>query len=274
MNIFGIGDHVLYDELTNEQRAMLIEHWSVTQPAWIVIKVAGDVVGGMLWLEAIRHQFPSMGIILRLWPDDGLLKEYQYSAALYWRLRILDMIPWLRYHKVVFQIENESNEFDLTAYAKTTAELLERGYEHEVRLGYFSFATGTPDDGSERRDAYQELKPVVRVVSDRPGFHVLKPNEYFGRTPQLSAGHVARYLRIWDLFSDDKRPAPLTVIGEFGLMANYHDAESGYKSIGLGPGAYAQDVINTYHDWYQKQGVAVCVFAATRGGTWEPFNTL
>lgn len=267
MNIFGIGDHVLYDELTNEQRLILIEHWSITQPAWIVIKVGGDVPGGLAWIEAIRHQFPSMGIILRLWPDDGLLKEYKYSAAFYWRLRISDMIPWLRYNKVVFQIENESNELDLTVYAETTAELLQRGYADEVRLGYFNFATGTPDDGSERRDAYQELKSVVRVVSDRPGFHVMKPNEYFGRTPQLSAGHVARYRRIWQLFTNEKRPTPLTVIGEFGFI-------SGYKSIGLGPNAYAQDVINYYHDWYQKQGVAVCVFAATRGGQWEPFNTL
>lgn len=255
--------HVIIDTITDTELDHLLTHLKTYKPPYI------NIVGGSRFeqaqnvVERFYYELPEIEVILRHWPDDGLIKKYNYNMEKWYNEVILPHEVWLKQYQPIWLLDNESTEHNLTRYAKASADAMDLMGNAGLRLAVGRFATGNP-----KEHQYSELDAMWLGLKKWNMAHVWSPNEYFDKPNSVSgAGSIARYelglARCKELGFE-----PEIVIGEFGLAVNY-DPQKGYDKIGLDQTQYAEICLEYDEKWYQPKDITACVFSV---GDWHGFG--
>lgn len=259
----GSTYHVLIDGSENPDLDRLIRHLKVIQPRWINVTGCSRYKEGLQFIERVYNEVPYCRAIWRGWDSDewrdgGL---WQRKTPLEWyQHRVLPHAALLRRLNIVVMTDNEAIVDDMTPYGDWMAKAIEFAAADNVQVAVGRSSTGTPRETPHpgaTKNNYQQLEAMYRALSIFGG--VLSPNEYFERSPQLSAGHLFRYQNYWKAMQALGLKPPPTVIGEYGLAYQY-DPGRGYGAAGIGGAQHARIGIENYRQWYQPYGVDVAWF--------------
>jgi hypothetical protein len=260
--MIGITLHVLADRLDNPQIDRLITHVGRVKMPYITITGGARIDTAMKIVERIREASPATRAIFRQGDDDGLWKKK--SVEQWYDERVAPHRAWLRANNVIFMPDNESLEDDLKPYAHWMAQAIMKCAVDDIKLAVGTFSTGNP-----RENQYAQLDEMWHALAAYGG--VWMPHEYFGMTPQLSAGHLNRYMLGWNRCNElGVLTPPVTVIGESGLCKSTDgqlDPYTGFRKLDISDADYAHNfVIPTYEAWYKARGVSMCIFSY---GDWD-----
>lgn len=241
-------------DLSNHALDRAIAHTAKVQPRDVVVMSGGQYTRAMQTCERIRQQCPKTRITYRKFPNDGALALFGNNGASLYAAHVRPLVPWLKQHNILFHLENESVEEDMTAHAKGAALAIALADADGIGLAVGAYATGNP---AEKH--YAQMDELWRALAVSP-YSIWGPHEYIGTTPQESAGHVYRYKHAWNRCDALGIRRPQTCIQEYGLLVK-HDPEAGWRRTSMQGDAYARELISYYKSWYQPDNVSVCVYA-------------
>lgn len=260
-----ISYHILVDDLSEYDLNMIILHLIKIKPDYITVKGGERFERAMWFVEQMYNRLPSCKIILRKWPDDGILKKFNYNVQLWFNTIINPYHQWLKkYNNVIWLLDNESAEYNLTQYAQATSEAMELCGKMGIALAVGRFAAGNP-----KEHQYAELDPMWKSLKKWWNLHIWSPNEYFEKPDNTGgSGSIFRYYNGWKRCKDRFNFIPKTVIGEFGLAVNYL-SDKGFKSIGLEEREYFTICHRYFRTYYAPYNVPICLFSV---GKWNGFE--
>lgn len=255
--------HVLVDSITDTELDQLLTHLKEYKPPYINIMGGSKFQQAQALVEWLYWEIPETTVILRRWPDDGLIKKYNYDMDLWYNEVIKPHEQWLKKYQPIWLLDNESVEDDLRPYAKASAEAMDIMGAKGLRLAVGRFAAGNP-----KEHQYAELDEMWKVLK-RWGFHIWSPNEYFDK-PEIGfgSGSIARFLHGLNRCKDKFSFVPEIVIGEFGLANNYNPFSS-WRETSLTEEEYANLCLAYDRMWYQPYGITACIFSV---GKWKSFH--
>lgn len=257
--------HILVDDLSEYDLNLLIMHLQRIKPDYITVK-GGERFDRAIWfVEQLYTRLSSTKVILRKWPDDGILKRFNYDVQKWFDSTIKPYQEWLKiYTNVIWLLDNESTEPNLTQYANATAQAMDLCGSLGIALAVGRFAAGNP-----KEHQYTELDPIWKSLKKWWYLHIWSPNEYFEKPDTASgSGSVFRYYNGWKRCKDRFNFIPVTVIGEFGLAVNYL-SDKGFKSINLDERKYYELCSRFFRVYYAPYDVPVCLFSI---GKWNGFE--
>ena len=179
----------------------------------------------------------------------------------------------------IIACDNESQRDDMSIYAHWQARALDLAGEAGIGLAVGKQATGNPAEHQ-----YAQMDALWHGLHKWRALSVYSPHEYHAQTPQLSGGHVNRYMLAWERCKQIGIAPPVTVIGEYGYLCSDGsrlDPEHGFRRDGIS-GRDAANMDIAYHrDWYARPplnaagqaGVTVCAYAfCGNSGKWRDMN--
>ena len=260
----SISYHVLIDDLDQKHIDELFEHLRRLQPDYINIKGGERFEKAMQFVERASYEISHTKCILRRWPDDGILKRYNYNTDIWFREIISPIEEWLKIYKPIWLLDNESMEDNLTQYANASATIMDIMGIKKLPVAVGRFSAGNP---KERQ--YAQLDPIWAALKKWYGLHIWSPNEYFEKSNTYSGiGSIFRYHLGWQRCKDKFNFIPETVIGEFGLAYNYLSNE-GFRKIGLDETQYYNLCFTYFWKYYAPYNVTPCLFSV---GNWNGFD--
>lgn len=270
----GITFHVIFDELyTEADKANIVQLIKDFNPRWITIVGAGKKPQAFAFARELRTAFPNLRVIFRSMPDDGNWVKAEYRKPGDWYQHHLDYLQ----AGLTVLTDNESVTADMRPYGQWQADIMDLTGPNGHSVAYGGTATGNPDEGSQGHDHYVQLDPMWKAGARWGTLHVYRPNEYFGKTPKESAGHVARYLNAWKRCEAIGVPHPQTVIGEFGYVRHRLDgsvdAWTGYKGL-MSDSSYVSLILGYFSQWYRPNGVDVHLFSLGKWDKGPGFNVI
>lgn len=261
----GIGYHILHDKMAPWQRARLLTHLAVVQPATVNVTGAEQYPASLRYVQQILDACPNTIVferrvdrpaaykVGRETQDEGIW-QIDVNAWYDWRVRpYLDILSQPR---VVVVYDNESNMGDFTPYAEQMAVAAKRADEDGVALGLGRFSTGTPGE-----EQYAQLGAMWTVLTGSR--HWWTMNEYMGPDAQSSAGHVERYKH--GLAQLKKSQKMNIAIGEWAVCAPKGRGLDAHHSIlerGWSEEQTLDYMITMFTTWYQPKRVPVNVWLA------------
>lgn len=264
MNKF-LSYHIIVDNLSEYDLNLIIMHLTKIQPDYITVKGGERFDRAMWFVEQMYNRLPNTKVILRKWPDDGILKRYNYDIGLWFNSVINPYLQWLKhYTNVIWLLDNESTEPNLTQYANATAQAMELCGKLGIALAVGRFAAGNP-----KEHQYSELDPMWQSLKKWWNLHIWSPNEYFEKPNTTGgSGSIFRYYNGWQRCKQKYNFIPKTVIGEFGLAVNYL-SDKGFKTIGLDEREYYTICSRYFRVYYAPYNVPVNLFSI---GKWNGFE--
>lgn len=239
----------------------------INRPPFTTVMSGGQIDRAMEFAERI---LPWTRVIFRVFPNDGILKTYNYDAGAYFGTQVAPYEDWLHAHNIIWHVDNESAESDLAPYAKCSAEIIQIAHERHIAVAVGSFATGNPAESQ-----YAQLDPMWKALAQYRE-SIWTPHEYHAQTPPLSGGHINRYMLAWARCHELGITPPITVIGEYGYLHSKDgklDPEWGFRRDGLTGIKAAEMDISYHHQWYAPDGVTACVYAfCGTNGKWKDLN--
>jgi hypothetical protein len=270
----GVTFHMIFDELyTETDKANTVELIRDFNPRWFTVVGGGKKPQAFAFARDLKSAFPNTRVIFRNHPDDGNWVKLGYQKPENWYLAHLDYLQ----AGLTVLTDNESVTADMQPYGQWSADIMDLAGPngHSVAVG--RTATGNPDDGSQGNPHYQQLDPMWKALARWGTLHPYSPNEYFGKTPQESGGHVARYLNAWKRCQQIGVPNPLTVIGEFGYVRHRPDgsvdAWQGWSGL-LSAQVYASMVVGYFSQWYRPNNVDVHLFSLGKWNQGPSYNVI
>lgn len=264
-----ISYHVLVDNVNNQQLAELNSHLIELQPEYINIMGGSRFEQALQYTEVVSNLCPDTRIILRHWPDDGILKRYNYGIDMWYADTIKPYQWWIdkqvnKYGNLIWLLDNESIEDDLTQYSIASTQAMHRCAEIGLGLAVGRFSAGNPADNQ-----YSQLDEMWETLKFYNGLHIFSPNEYFNKPlPGYGVGSVGRYKLAWNRCIEKYNFTPETVIGEFGLAVNY-DPYTGWRNTNLSEIDYAKLCLEYDDIYYSQDDITACVFSV---GSWNGFD--
>lgn len=260
-----ISYHILVDNISEYELNLIIMHLQKIKPDYITVKGGERFDRAMWFVEQLYTRLPDTKVILRKWPDDGILKRFNYNVGLWFNSIINPYLQWLKhYTNIIWLLDNESTEPNLTQYAKATAEAMEMCGKMGVALAVGRFAAGNP-----KEHQYTELDPMWSGLKKWWSLHIWSPNEYFEKPDNTGgSGSIFRYYNGWQRCKQKYNFIPKTVIGEFGLADNYL-SDKGFRSINLDERKYFEICNRYFRVYYAPYNVPVCLFSI---GKWNGFE--
>ena len=148
----SISYHVLIDDLDQKHIDELFEHLRRLQPNYINIKGGERFEKAMQFVERASYEIPSTKCIIRKWPDDGILKRYNYNVDQWWYDIIRPLEGWLLKYKPIWLVDNESMEDNLTDYSNAQAQVMDLMGNKGLPVAVGRFSAGNP-----RENQYSQL---------------------------------------------------------------------------------------------------------------------
>lgn len=260
-----ISYHILVDDISEYDLNLIIMHLQRIKPDYITVK-GGERFERAIWfVEQMYSRLPDTKVILRKWPDDGILKRFSYNIPLWYSSTIKPYETWLKKHtNVIWLLDNESTAQDLTQYANATAQAMEMCGKIGIGLAVGRFAAGNPGEHQ-----YAELDPMWSGLKKWWHLHIWSPNEYFEKPNNASgSGSIFRYYNGWKRCKQKFNFIPKTVIGEFGLAVNYL-SDKGFRTIGLSERDYFTLCHRFFRVYYAPYNVPINLFSV---GRWNGFE--
>lgn len=259
-----IGYHIVIDDISNGDLDKLLLHIMRYKPEYVNVKGGERFDKAMQFVERMSYNAPDTKVILRKWPDDGILARYNYDAYSWFEHEIYPLLNWLKRYKPLWLLDNESMSDDLKPYAQASYTAMELMANHDLNLAVGRFATGNP-----KEHQYQQLDKMWEGLKKWYDLHIFSPNEYFEKPDKISgSGSIFRYHLAWNRCKEQYNFYPRTVIGEFGLAVGY-DPHKGFRKINLDENVYG-DLCNFYFSrYYAPYEVPVCMFSV---GVWNGFE--
>lgn len=259
-----ISYHILVDDISEYELNLIIIHLQKIKPDYITVKGGERFDRAMWFVEQLYNRLPDTKVILRKWPDDGILKRYNYDIQKWFNDTIKPYQEWIKKHRVIWLLDNESAAQDLTPYAKATAEAMEMCGKIGIGLAVGRFAAGNP-----KEHQYTELDPMWSGLKKWWNLHIWSPNEYFEKPDNTGgSGSIFRYYNGWQRCKQKYNFIPKTVIGEFGLAVNYL-SDKGFRSLNLDERKYFEICNRYFRVYYAPYNVPVCLFSI---GKWNGFE--
>lgn len=260
-----ISYHILADDISQYELNLIIMHLQKIKPDYITVKGGERFDRAMWFVEQLYNRLPETKVILRKWPDDGIIKRYNYDMVKWFNEIIKPYQEWLLKHKsVIWLLDNESTENDLTRYAVATNEAMEICGKLGIGLAVGRFAAGNP-----KEHQYTELDAMWSGLKKWWNLHIWSPNEYFEKPDTTGgSGSVFRYYNGWQRCKQKFNFIPKTVIGEFGLAVNYL-SDKGFRSLNLDERKYFEICNRYFRVYYAPYNVPVCLFSI---GRWNGFE--
>lgn len=241
---------------------------AVNKPLYTTVMSGGQIDRAQRFAERI---LPYTRVIFRVFPNDGVLKTFDYNADKYYDARVAPYERWLRDHSIIWHVDNESAEDDLTPYADCTARIIRIAVDNHVMTAVGAFATGNP-----RENQYVQLDPMWRALDEHRDMAIWAPHEYHAQTAALSGGHINRYMLAWARCDQLGIARPITVIGEYGYLHSKDgrlDPEWGFRRDAIAGNVAAGDDMSYHRQWYAQNGVTACVYAfGGTSGKWAALN--
>ncbi len=255
--------HVITDTITNTELDQLLIHLKEYRPPYINIMGGASFEQAQQLVEKLYYELPEIDVILRQWPDDGLIKKFNYNMESWYDKIIKPYEIWLKQYQPIWLLDNESTEDDLTDYAHASKRAMNLMGNAGLRLAVGRFATGNP-----KEHQYEQLDAMWLGLKKWNRAHIWSPNEYFDMPTTVSgSGSIARF-ELGLARCKELGFTPEIVIGEFGLAADYNP-HLGFKGIGLDETKYAKLCLAYDKQWYHPKGITVCVFSV---GKWHGFE--
>lgn len=259
-----ISYHILVDDISEYELNLIIMHLQKIKPDYLTVKGGERFDRAMWFVEQLYNRLPDTKVILRKWPDDGILKRYNYDVQKWFNDTIKPYQEWIKKHRVIWLLDNESAAQDLTPYAKATAEAMEMCGKIGIGLAVGRFAAGNP-----KEHQYTELDPMWSGLKKWWNLHIWSPNEYFEKPDNTGgSGSIFRYYNGWQRCKQKYNFIPKTVIGEFGLAVNYL-SDKGFRSLNLDERKYFEICNRYFRVYYAPYNVPVCLFSI---GKWNGFE--
>lgn len=259
-----ISYHILVDDISEYELNLIIMHLQKIKPDYVTVKGGERFDRAMWFVEQLYNRLPDTKVILRKWPDDGILKRYNYDVQKWFNDTIKPYQEWIKKHRVIWLLDNESAAQDLTPYAKATAEAMEMCGKIGIGLAVGRFAAGNP-----KEHQYTELDPMWSGLKKWWNLHIWSPNEYFEKPDNTGgSGSIFRYYSGWQRCKQKYNFIPKTVIGEFGLAVNYL-SDKGFRSLNLDERKYFEICNRYFRVYYAPYNVPVCLFSI---GRWNGFE--
>lgn len=259
-----ISYHILVDDISEYELNLIIMHLQRIKPDYITVKGGERFDRAMWFVEQLYNRLPDTKVILRKWPDDGILKRYNYDVQKWFNETIKPYQEWIKKHRVIWLLDNESAAQDLTPYANATAQAMEMCGKIGIGLAVGRFAAGNP-----KEHQYTELDPMWSGLKKWWNLHIWSPNEYFEKPDTTGgSGSIFRYYNGWQRCKQKYNFIPKTVIGEFGLAVNYL-SDKGFRSLNLDERKYFEICNRYFRVYYAPYNVPVCLFSI---GKWNGFE--
>lgn len=258
--MYGLNLHISLDDivLNTALRAALRKHFRAVYPKVINAYSATRIDMGLALLEEWHDEFPNTRIVWRLMEDngrDGSLPAHEIYALF---LPYFQRYPWLTIlagNETSYRADQQ-DEFE--AYVTNTADLLEMAGDAGYRIAFFRAPTGNYPES-----LYPLMAPAFEVNARYGNLHTYSPNEYTDKAVAGGSGSIARYKQAWKVCTDNGIAIPDTHIGEFGLTLDYNPQKSWRNQFSgvAHEDQYISEVLAPpYRQWYQPDGVPVCVF--------------
>lgn len=256
--------HIIVDKMSKNDIDQIVTHLVNLNLDYVNVKGGERFDLAMYFVEQMYSKCPQTKVILRRWPDDGILKRYNYDSQKWFDTIINPLLDWLLKYKPIWLVDNESLEADLRPYAKCSAEIIEMMGKLKLGVGVGRFAAGNP-----KENQYGQLDQMWLALKKYWHLSIWTPNEYFEKANKTSGnGSVFRYHLAWQHCKNTFNFIPKTVIGEFGLAVNYL-SDKGYKTLGLDERSYYDLCQHYFRIFYAPCDVTVCLFSI---GNWNGFE--
>ncbi len=224
------------------------------QPA---VNVAGgsqiDVAKNIV--ERIHARAPEMKVFWRVLEDTGNI--FSMTANEWWGKRVAPRLGWMREHKVIMVVDNESSGDDslIKTYALNSMTRAKMLHDNGLNGAFCRFATGNIAESQ-----YVLLKPLLDVLNDGDW---VSPNEYSNIPGHSSSGHLERWKRIQAVTNKRLNFA----IGECGVLVDYKP-NTGYHAVGMSGANMAAQLLAD-EVWYNGGSIPRFMFCIGGYSEWD-----
>src|SRR5690606_26604589 len=205
-----ISYHILVEDISEYELNLIIMHIQRIKPDYITVKGGERFDRAMWFVEQLYNRLPDTKVILRKWPDDGILKRFNYDTEKWYNAIIKPLENWLLKYKPIWLVDNESTSNDLRDYTKCSAEIIELMGQKGLGVAVGRFAAGNP-----KEDQYSQLDTMWLALKKYWHLSIWSPNEYFEKPNNTGgSGSIFRYYNGWKRCKEKYNFIPKTVIGE------------------------------------------------------------
>lgn len=209
--------HLIADNSDPKKIDRAIDYIVNTRQPQATVAGGSQVDVAMQIVEKIHARAPNCLIFWRVLEDTGSV--ITMDDVTWWRERVTPRLAWMKEHKVVMVVDNESSGDDQIIRTYVDKSIVRMTMLHDQGLygGFCRFATGNIGDGSQpgQSNQYPLLKPLLLATDARDW---ITPNEYTNLPGKSSGGHLERYKRILAVVPTKHFNVS---IGECGVLNDY-----------------------------------------------------
>lgn len=214
-----ISLHLVADNADPKRLDRAVAYLKNTKQPYVNIAGGSQIDRAMQLVERCQIEVPGIQVFWRVLEDTGNI--FAMTPNQWWSDRIFPRLQWMRDHKVIMVVDNESSGDDglIKRYAAESITRMNMLHSAGLYGAFCRFATGNIQEHQ-----YAFLKPLLDALDARDW---ISPNEYTNKPGKSSGGHLERYKRILAVVPGKHFNVS---IGECGVLNDYQ-AYAGYLDI-------------------------------------------
>lgn len=257
-----ISLHLIADNADPKRLDRAVAYLKNTKQKYVNIAGGSQIDRAMQLAERVQIEIPGIQVFWRVLEDTG--NVVTMPDATWWVQRIQPRLQWMKDHKVIMVIDNETSGSDSTIVSYVNHSLVRMKMLHDNGLygAFCRFATGNINDGSQpgTSNQYLLLKPLLDQLSAGDW---ISPNEYSNKPGKSSGGHLERYKHIEAVTTNKLNVS----IGECGVLNEYR-ARDGYRTVPMSGKDMAAQLIGE-EMWYRGGSIPRFLYCIGGYSEWE-----
>jgi hypothetical protein len=251
-----ISLHLIADNADPKRIDRAIDYLANTHQTAVNVAGGSQIDVAMNIVNRIHARMPNMKVFFRVLEDTG--NAVTMPDDVWWAERIKPRLQWMKDHKVIMVVDNETSGDDeiIKSYVSHSLTRMKMLHDNGLYGAFCRFATG-----NIRESQYALLKPLLEQLTDKDW---ISPNEYSNKPGKSSGGHLERYKLIEAVVPNKKFNIS---IGECGIL-NEYKARDGYHTVPMSGKDMAAQILGE-EMWYKGGSIPRFLFCIGGYSQWD-----
>lgn len=251
-----ISLHLVADNADPKRLDRGVEYLKNTRQKYVNIAGGSQIDRAMQLVERVQKEVPGIQSFFRVLEDTG--NAVTMPDQTWWDERIKPRLQWMKDHKVIMVVDNETSGDDeiIKNYVSHSLTRMKMLHDNGLYGAFCRFATG-----NIRESQYALLKPLLEQLTDKDW---ISPNEYSNAPGKSSGGHLERYKHIEAVVPTKKLNI---AIGECGILNNYA-SDKGYRDVPMSGKDMAAQMLSE-EMWYKGGTITRFLFCIGGYSQWD-----